>query len=298
MAKKPEPAETVVPLFRRGLILEGLPEIPMARPATATRPVDNIATKVTDIDLTGKPKVWMLNGRGNSGKTLFCRYLVHAMTERGRTAVLTAIDPGNRSLSTWFDNVMLPPEGEVQTARWLSDFLDWLMTSKQEQAIIDTGGGDRALGRVLDEVPTLSTDLEGAGLGFVAVHILSPSIDDLDSLNKLETAGLRPRATLLLLNAGLGDPSRDREEKFALVVRHSIFQAAVARGAVVAWMPGLEEDVVQEIDAKRVDFTMARDGQVPEGATFPPIGGLRRSRVNRWLYRMGESLEPIATWLP
>jgi len=114
----------------------------------------------------------------------------------------------------------------------------------------------------------------------------------------METAGFQPKATVLLLNEGRADPTVPREEAFATVTGHSGFRAAVARGAVVVWVPALESDVMQEIEAKRLDFGLARDGLVPEGATFPPIGGLRRSMVRRWLERMETAFEPIRTWLP
>jgi hypothetical protein len=299
VAKKPDPTATVVPLFRRGLTLDGVPEVPMAVvDQPGMRPMDNIATKVTNVDLSDWAKVWFLIGRGNSGKTAFARWLVHNMTEDGGSARLAAIDPGNRSLSTWFDNVLMPPAtGDAHSASWLREFLEFLMTSRSS-AIVDLGGGDQALAKVLEAAPTMPAALEAAGLAPVAAYLLSQSPDDLFGLQRLEAMGFKPRATIILLNAGLGDPTIPREERFALVVRHSIFQAAVARGAVVAWMPGLESDVMQEIEAKRLDLAMARDGQVPEGAGFYPIGGLRRSMVGRWLGNMSDSLEPVRTWLP
>jgi hypothetical protein len=64
------------------------------------------------------------------------------------------------------------------------------------------------------------------------------------------------------------------------------------------WMPTLEADVMQEIEAKRLSFVMARDGQVPPRASFPPVGGFKRSMVTRWLGRMEEAHRPVATWLP
>ena len=76
------------------------------------RPMDNIATRVTDGLTADWAKVWFLIGRGNSGKTAFARWMVHNMTEAGGSARLAAIDPGNRSLSTWFNNVhRRPPQG-------------------------------------------------------------------------------------------------------------------------------------------------------------------------------------------
>ena len=113
----------------------------------------------------------------------------------------------------------------------------------------------------------------------------------------MENGGFRPKATVLLLNEGRADPTVPRVEAFAPVIRHSIFRNAIARGALALWMPALESDVMQEIESKRLHFGMARDGLVPEGATFSGIGGLRRSMVARWLERMEEAHAPIKSWL-
>jgi hypothetical protein len=56
--------------------------------------------------------------------------------------------------------------------------------------------------------------------------------------------------------------------------------------------------VMTEIENKRLHFGHARDGTVPAGRTFSPIGGLRRSMVGRWLERMEQEHDPISSWLP
>jgi hypothetical protein len=146
--------------------------------------------------------------------------------------------------------------------------------------------------------PDLHTRLEDAGLGVVACYPLTTRIDDLGVLDDLERAGFQPKATLLLLNEGRSDPTMPREEAFEAVTQHSIFRNALARGAIAIWLPALESDVMAEIEAKRLHFGLARDGHVPEGASFPPIGGLRRSMVGRWLARMEAAHTQVLTWLP
>ena len=90
----------------------------------------------------------------------------------------------------------------------------------------------------------------------------------------------------------------DPDEAFASVTRHSAYRAAIARGAVPLSMPRLEPEVAQEIEVKRLQFGAARDGQVPPGAKFAPIGSFNRSMVRRWLVRMEEEFAPVASWLP
>ena len=69
-------------------------------------------------------------------------------------------------------------------------------------------------------------------------------------------------------------------------------------GEVVVWLPALDSTVRDEVEAKRLDFGMARDGLVPEGAPFPPVGGLRRSIVTKWLAEMEAAFAPVARWFP
>jgi hypothetical protein len=54
---------------------------------------------------------------------------------------------------------------------------------------------------------------------------------------------------------------------------------------------------MDEINLKGLPFAQARDGHVPDGATFAPIGGLRRASVGRWLAMMELRHERVRTWL-
>ena len=284
-------------MFRRRPVAEGEPEIKIGlAPISAPRAADVIATSA--LDLSGKPKVWFMIGGGNSGKTVHVRWLVGRMAEGNRQAVLAALDPANRSLASWFDGVEQPPSSDgVQTARWLREFLTFLMAERQHSAVLDFGGGDTSLAKVVDAAPAIVTTLEEAELAPVACYTLTPRLDDLAALETLEGAGFRPRATALLFNEGRADSAMSREDAFARVLRHSTVRAALARGAVPIWMPRLEPDVMGEIEGKRLLFAQARDGVVPQGASFPPVGGFERAMVARWMERMEDAHRPISTWL-
>ncbi len=297
---KAEPAKpgSVIPLFRRRPVAEGEPEVHIGLAPTGLSGSMQAIVR-SDIDLSGKPKVWFMIGSGNSGKTVEVRWLAGRMIERGRQAVLAALDPGNRSLASWLDGVEQPPSSDgVQTARWLREFLTFLMTEKQHSAILDFGGGDTSLAKLVDAAPGIATTLEDAGLAPVACYTLTPRLDDLAALDTLEAAGFRPKATVLLFNEGRADSSMSRDEAFARIGRHAAVRNALARGAVPVWMPRLEPEVMQEVEGKRLQFVQARDGQVPDGASFAPIGGFERAMVTRWLERMEEAHSAIPTWLP
>jgi hypothetical protein len=56
--------------------------------------------------------------------------------------------------------------------------------------------------------------------------------------------------------------------------------------------------LVREIERKRMQFTHARDGLVPEGSSATPLGIFDRTLVRRWLEQMEEAFAPIGSWLP
>ena len=223
---------------------------------------------------------------------------MEVMAENGGVALAAALDPQNRSLATWFQDVMQPDTNDgVQTARWLSDYLDYLMAQKAS-AILDFGGGDTALAKMVHEVPDLCAVMTAAGVAPVACYMIGPRVEDLASLDALEQAGFQPPATMIVLNEGRVDSSLSRDEAFARVFRHSVFKQALGRGALALWMPRLEPEVAADIEGRRLTFGQARDGQVPPDAKFAPIGGFKRSMVRRWLEAMEHEFGPVASWMP
>ena len=295
----PALASNVISAFRRRPVAEGEPEIRIGLAPTSVTGGPVKAAVKSSLDLTGKPKVWFMIGGGNSGKTVEARYLIGQMQEQGREAILAALDPANRSLATWFEEVEQPPTNDgAQTARWLRDFLTFLMTERTHTAMLDFGAGDTALGKLVDAAPGIATTMEDAGLAPIACYCLTPRPDDLAALDTMEAAGFQPKATVLMFNEGRADSSLSRDEAFARVLRHSAVRSALERGAMPIWLPRLEPEVMQEVEGKRLQFAQARDGQVPETASFPPIGGFDRAMVRRWMERMEAAHAAIATWLP
>ncbi len=297
MAEKNKPVAEIIP-FRRGASLDDESEIPLASASSSTAVAGRDRLGPVALNLTGKPKVWFLIGPNGSGKTALARWIGWNVAGEGRTVLMAALDPQNRSLATWFSNVMQPDNNDgTQTARWLRDFLQHAM-DRMESAILDFGGGDTALAKLVNEAPDLDAVLAAAGVTAVACYMIGPRVEDLASLDALERAGFQPAATVIVMNEGRVDSTLSREEAFARVLRHGAFTRAVARGATVLWMPRLEPEVAAEIEGKRLTFGQARDGQVPAGAKFAPIGGFKRSMVRRWLDAMVHEFAPVASWMP
>jgi hypothetical protein len=283
--------------FSRPSTLDGEDEVPVGLPPTlAMQP--GVVAPVSTIDLTGKPKVWFAIGPGRAGKTMLLRWAAEMSANQGGSAIVAAADPQNRSLKNYLDGVAEPPTNDASaTSRWLEALLRHVMDEKTS-ALVDLGGGDTALHKLLTTVPDLADALDAAGVVTVAVYTLGPRVDDLAALASFEALGFRPAATVLVRNEGLADPMLEREEAFARVTRHSAYRAAVARGATEVWMPRLDPAVTQEIEAKRLSFMQARDGLQPEGRKVAPLGPFDRSRVRHWLTLMEAGLNPIMSWLP
>lgn len=291
------PKAEVIP-FRRGANIEDEAEIPLASASAVMAFVGKAELSQTDIDLTGKPKAWFLVGPNGSGKTALARWMGWNLASTDRRALMAALDPQNRSLATWFSGVMQPDTNDgVQTAKWLMDFLDYVMEQKAS-AILDFGGGDTALAKLVYEAPDLTSMMTAAGVAPIACYMVGPRVEDLSSLDSLERAGFQPAATLIVLNEGRVDSTMSREEAFARVLRHSVFKQALGRGALALWMPRLEPEVAADIEGRRLTFGQARDGQVPPDAKFAPIGGFKRSMVRRWLEAMQHEFSPVASWMP
>ena len=283
--------------FRPRRDFSGEEETPVGLPpSSASQPM--VARSATGLDLTGKPKVWFAIGPGRSGKSMLIRLVAETSAEHGGTPIVAAADPQNRSLKNYLENVAEPPTNDATTtSRWLESLLRHVMEEKAS-ALVDLGGGDTSLHKLLATVPDLAEALDGAGVAPIAVYALGPRVDDLASLASFEALGFKPDATVLIRNEGLSDPTADREDAFARVLRHSAYRRAVDRGAMEVWMPRLDPAVAQEIEAKRISFAQARDALSPEGRKVTPLGPFDRSRVRHWLNLMAAEMSSISSWIP
>ena len=257
------------------------------------------------LDLTGKPKLLMAFGSGGSGKSTLLRWVAERSIATGSTAKLVAIDPGERSLMNYFppgavyepvtaDNV--PTHDAAQVATWLKAFFGALV-KQQVSGLIDTGGGDTAVEKVLQDMPRLVDDLAAEGIATVAVYMFAPRTDDVGPLATLTGAGFSPAATALVINEGAVRPSDgDPALAFREIKRHSVYRAALDRGAVELHMPVLS--IAKKISDRSLQFGQARDGVAPEGKKVVPLGWSDRAVLRSWLTRMDDAFAPIVSWWP
>lgn len=169
---------------------------------------------------------------------------------------------------------------------------------QRASAVIDLGGGDTSLGRVLEALPDLPALMDEAGVSPVAVYTVGPRVDDLASLATLEARNFRPSATAVVLNEGLAELSLDPETAFTRIRRHSAFRTAVERGTMPIALPRLYAPTAAEIEGRRLDFAHASTGTVPPGSSVRPPGALDACRVRLWLQAMDAAFVPLTRWLP
>lgn len=246
-------------------------------------------------DLAALSKVWMLIGPGGGGKTVIARYLAGEMLARGLQdrAMMAALDPTNRTLGDFFEGVAQPPSSDpAETVVWLRNLLQFI-AKRRLAGVLDFGGGDLSLARLVEATPTIADTMEHEGVALIATYVLSPRVDDLASLVTFEQQGFRPRATALVLNLA----KADTPAAFDAVRRQPAYRAALDRGAVELWMPALSQSIALRIEQARVQFRQAQDGEAPTGRKPAAISLLERVEVREFLERVATEVQPIEGWM-
>src|SRR5438309_9057119 len=96
------------------------PEVSVA--VAKRSPAAETSTCEPGLDLSGKPRVIFLIGRGATGKTTLAKWMIERGQTAGRQAILAALDPVNRTLSNYFDGVAQPPSSDpTESARFLRE---------------------------------------------------------------------------------------------------------------------------------------------------------------------------------
>lgn len=266
------------------------------RPATdvgrfAPKKADDDVIAEKGMDLSGRPKIIFVIGRGKTGKTTLLRWMAEKALEADRAFLMADIDPTNASFSSYFPNVSRPAGFDpVEVRAWLLRFIDYA-TGQKNTAIIDLGGGDTALRSLLSEMPTIFAEIEAAGLAPVAYYMCGPQPDDLAPIVTLSSHGFVPEARAIIFNEGIAEPGLPRLQSFADVRNHPIVRGKIAEGTLLLWMPRLF--AAAAIENWRSSFAMARDGR-----TELPLNIFDRTRVRAWLETMDRRFAGVMSWMP
>ena len=258
-----------------------LPTLPLPLPPD---PVREAAAHAAGIDLSGKAKCWFFIGRGRTGKSTLARYVAETSSAAGGEPVVAAVDPINRSLRSFLDNVAEPPSTDPAEIKiWLRQLIEYLMETGQS-GLIDLGGGDTSLLALLRDMPDLTDIMSGAGVEPVAIYMAGTDQHDLTPMAMASKAGFNPRASAIVLNELHGR----RDTDFDQVMDHPAYQEAISRGALQLWMPLLTPEAARVIDTNHWRYLDAK----------AKLGPFYASAVHSWLRRLGSEMEPAASWLP
>ncbi len=245
-----------------------------------------------------RPVVIVIVGRQRVGKTTVANTAVQFIRAHGGEVVVWNADKLNRtySLSIFHQDALEPPSVDPEDIKaWLEERFTHLIKHRYD-AILDIGGGDTPLARLVEEVPIVRT-LERRGIRVVLVHVVGPELADLDYLERFLAQNLfTAQATTIVLNDGLVLTGRSAGFAFTSVKQHPAFLNAVQDGAEVMLMPKLT--CMSQVTDRGLSFAEAMNGVNKPGAD--PLSFFDQERVATWW----ENELPLffmsipALWLP
>jgi hypothetical protein len=198
----------------------------------------------------------------------------------GSEIVVWNADQQNRthSLSTFFPDASVPPEGGLVDAR------GWIESNLKHQAehgyhaVLDAGGGLTGFSALVEDVPVIA-DLAAKGTDVIGLFCVGPEQADLDYLDTFSRNGtFMPAATMIVMNTGLVLSGRSPRAAFAPIAQNAAFKAALARGAKMAMFPSLT--CMAEVTDRGLTFEEAAAGKLKPGQ--PPMSLFDPTRVREW----------------
>jgi hypothetical protein len=142
-------------------------------------------------------------GRGGTGKSTMLAELVWRAQTQGRDVIVADGDPRSKTLSALFPDALVPASEELPDIKaFLSGLLNRMVKDKRS-AVLDLGGGDRALmefGRDLKLVEFC----DRRGIDPLALYCLGPDKEDFAHVMSVYDGGyFRPKRSLLVFNEGV-----------------------------------------------------------------------------------------------
>jgi len=222
----------------------------------------------------------MAVGRQRVGKTVLLNTIIQYVREHSGSLEIWNADTMNtsHSLSLFHEDAQAPGSARQEDVKkWLQHRFEDLVERRYD-AVLDVGGGDTPLARLIEELP-IAEALDEEGIRVVLAHVLGPETADLDYLaNLLNEAAFAQEDTLLVMNEGLVLTGRSPELAFADVMKHPACKDAMAKGARVSWFPRLS--CMSEVTDRGLTFRDAMNGVAKneKGA----LSLFDKQRVRRW----------------
>ena len=219
-------------------------------------------------------------GRQRVGKTALLNTVVQYFRAAGSQIEVWNADQQNRthSLSTFFDDASVPPDGG------LADTRGWIEGKLKDQveggchAVLDAGGGVTGFSSLVEDVPIVDA-LASQGTDVIGLFCIGPEQADLDYLDTFARgANFMPKATMIVMNAGLVTSGRAPRAAFTPILDNAAFKTAVDRGAKTLMFPALS--CMAEVTDRGLTFEEAAAGQVKPGQQ--PMSMFDPTRVREW----------------
>ena len=251
-----------------------------------------------DFDGERQPVLIIVVGRQRVGKTSFLNTIAQYLRAHGAEFEVWDADKMNTTynMSVFHQDARRPQSDDPEDVKaWLEErFID--LVERRVDAMLDIGGGDTPLARLVQDVPLVAT-LEDEGVRVVLVHVIGPELADLDYLGRFAHNDLfAPEATLIVMNAGLVLTGRSNDFAFSQVYAHENVREALADGAVIVRMPRLA--CMSEVTDRGLSFEDAIRGA--PGRDGRPVALFDKTRVRQWwacdLPGMFELIPDL--WLP
>ena len=252
---------------------------------------------VYDLDLSDKIKVIFINGRGNTGKTVFLRLNGEIQLSNNLEFVLAACDIGSRSAQRYFAGIMTPDTNKLEEIiAFIKDaIVDAAETGRT--ILIDMGAAGETAILPLNTNGELTKLLREIGVTPVFIHMIGTSVDDVSVLKSFVQNGLCPPTTALIfneMNVGVGT---HRDTAFGLVRAQPCVHQAIERGAAVLRLPALDREIATEVEARELLYGDAGAGKIGKLPELGPLGPFDRSSLRVWHREALRQLSPIGTWL-
>ncbi len=227
-----------------------------------------------------KPVLMIVVGRQRVGKTSFLNALTQHLRERGAQFTVWDADQLNETnnMSVFHTDAIRPASSDPEDVKaWLeARFIE--IAEQGYDAVLDVGGGDTPLARLIKDVPLAAT-LEEMGVRLVVVHVLGPDMADLDYLDRFDRNDLfAPEAVLIVRNGGLVLTGRSYDVAFEQVSKHPSVLRVTLKGATAVTMPRLS--CMAEVTDRKLGFADAMNGA--SGADGKTLSVFDRARVRKW----------------
>ena len=226
------------------------------------------------------PILMIVVGRQRVGKTSFLNTTAQFLRAHGAEFQIWDADKLNTTynMSIFHGDARQPKSLDPEDIKaWLEERFIELVTERFD-AMLDIGGGDTPLARLVQDVPVVAT-LEGEGVRVVLVHVIGPELADLDYLERFaEDELLAPEATLIVMNSGLVLSGRSNEVAFSQILDQPAIARAVRKGARIVTMPRL--NCMSQVTDRGMMFEDAMNGLAKPGGK--PLSLFDKVRVRQW----------------